>query len=584
MGGGGGGGAPPTRPDDVRAAITVFKTGLGVWPSNADMQWVGKGVNKDTGNPEYQSRLYSTTNTGNTPAAKGRYIISPFDVYRSTVSGLAVQDKKDNGNPSCVAFYAGRAWYSGVRSTISGNDSNSSRVFFSQVVESVEQAGKCYQSADPTSDKDSALVATDGGTIRILGSGDIYDLVPVLDSLMVVAQYGVWQIVSDVGSFTATSYSVNKITSDGCVSRQSIVNIGNALVYWSTSGIIGVSPNERGIFTAQSFTDQSIQYYYLSIPSQCKKDAIGFYDRGQNVVSWLYCENVNYANTSLKTHELNFRLAAGGFYKYKFASSDSSVGGYDTTTGLGFDMPSPEITSGVVTSDVALPIGYLETPFISYSGSTDESLTTTAADPITTAGGVDVIVSFVDNTKAVATNKKYIVNANNGTDWVFYFAELSEKQYRDGNDATGNKYAFPAYMETNYNTMSDPSRNKEIPYLTSFIYKHVPLQIGTVAQPIMIDGGGAVMSVAWDFSSTNTVFDTYQSSQFQTYKWDEPFLVSESDLSNPAADLYPSREMIIAKNRVNGVGKAATLRVEVPPMKGCHILGYSMEIRGNANV
>lgn len=599
MGGGGGGSAPETKPDDTRPAIRVFKEDIGVWPSNADVQWVGKGSNLDTGNPEYKSKLWRTSNMGNTPAPKGHYIVSPFNLNRSTVSGLRVPNKRDTGNPTTVAFYAGRVWYAGVESSISGGDSNSSRVFFSQVIESINQAGKCYQSADPTSEEISDLIASDGGSIRILGAGRIHGLIPVLDSMIVVADNGVWQIANEAGPFTATSYAVTKVTTDGCIGRRTIVNIGNALVYWAKTGIIFVTPNAEGILSAENISEKTVQRYYLSIPAVARADAIGSYDRGENVVSWLYCEDVKYANTSVKTHELNFRIAAGGFYKYKFAGADSHITGFDTTTGEGFDSKGEETGSGVLSVWAAYPVGYVSIPYISFSSSKQDLITTTDGEIIQDSFGEDVVMESLDKTKSTAVSKKYVINAHDPSlDWGCYFAEYSNRQYLDVNNnvatldvnnnvATGedpSKYAYPAFMEGGYATMDDPSRDKEITYLTSFIYKHRPLQIGTEEEPILLDGGGAIMSVNWDFSSTTTEFDTYQSSQFQTYRWDEPFFVEDSTFNDPFIELYPSREMVISKNRVNGNGKAASLRVDVPPMKGCHILGYSLELQGVGRV
>jgi len=592
MGGGGGGSAPALKPDDTRPAIRVFVGELGVWPANSDLQWIGKGTNVDTGNPEYKSKLWRTSNMGNTPAPQGHYIINPFYVDRGAVSGLNISAIKDSGTPTCVAFYAGRVWYSGVNSTVTGDDSNSSRVFFSQVLESIAQAGYCYQAADPTSKEVSDLIASDGGVVRILGAGQIYGIVSILDSLIVIAEYGAWQISNETGAFEATSYGVQKITTDGCVGKQSIVNMGNAVVYWGTTGIIFISPNDKGIFSAQNISQTTIQNYYLSsIPSEAKREAVGVFDAGENVVSWLYYENINYAGTGLKTHELNFRIGASGFYKYRFAGPDNYITGFDEAEGTGYDSKGTLTTSETIpTADYAYPMAYAKVPYIIYSASSQTTLQTTIGDDIVDSTNDPVIVDRLDATSSRVSAKKYIVSSNNSNlTNALFFGELKNTRYVDevsykGAGVVPDYYAYSAHLQSGSATMSDPSRDKEITYLTSFIYKHSPLIVGTDVAPIMLDGGGAIMNVRWDFSSAATQFDTYKSSMFEGYKWDEPFFVEEASLNDPLFELYPGREMVISKNRVNGNGKSASIRIDVPPMKGCHILGYSLEIKGNANV
>lgn len=931
MGGGGGGGSvPQPTPDDTRPAIQVFKEELGLWPSNADIQWIGKGTNIDTGNPEYKSKLWRTANLGNTPAPKGHYVINPFYVDRSGVSGISgIAKKRDSGTPSCVSFYAGRVWYSGVDSSLSGEDSNSSRVFFSQILESISQAGHCYQSADPTSEEISELIASDGGAIRILGAGQILALEEVLDSLLVFAENGVWQISNETGSFTATSYSVSKVTSDGCVGRRTVVNIGNAVAYWADTGIVIITPNDEGIFSAKNVSEGTIQSYYLnSVPPMAKKRAVGAFDRGENVISWLYYEDPAYGDTTAKTHELSFRIAAGGFYKYEFATKEKHLIGFDME-GNGLDAAGTvyEDSSEVLGDYSSYPIDYIELPYISYQQAQDDVIT--GDGQLVTSGINDPVYINVDDKQSTKkTSRKYLVssyevteytasktdastsshpnaayygpfpcpdveygnpnssagwkdviltnfNLNNGvlswqntdttvktfgsnafdtrawylpdvgiygsiypmgnnrslgrtaTDvgdgyhlWMFdldtglvqrltcrdvdpsecpnnpgsyleagdmsgigymgttsssrnlysigadggfifddydvtipddyyeisplgnyygrstgtwsdgrpcrleqhadtgnwfirfspderisigtplesahitegtfnvmkvgqisdgrlfyynndddkikvqehdantntwsitwesvpipvaftqdyrvyevlennvyvvyandhdsgefhyiiydhdgevsergwdtfnlsgggntdaFFGELNNTLYVDntGHRKYGNTdlnsyfYAYPAYLKGGDNTLTDPSRDKEIPYLTTYLYLHDPLELtDSSGNDITVEGAGALFNVYWNFTSSAEA--GLISTEFDAYKLNEPYV-----LSTPSSALYPGKEVVINKNRVNGNGKSASIQLDVPPLKGCHILGYSMEVNGAPNV
>ena len=592
MGGGGGGSVPPIKPDDTRPAIVVFHENLSVYPSNCDIQWVGKGVNNDTGNVEYKSNLWTTANLGNTPAPKGHYIIDPFYVDRSTVSGIAgIPAVKDTGTPTCSAFYAGRVWFSGVNSSISGDNSNTGRVFFSQVVESVSEIGMCYQQADPTSETSSQLVDTDGGVIRILGASTILAMEQLQNALLVFATNGVWSISNSTGGFSAKSYSVTKVTSDGCVGKSTVVNVGNAVVYWADTGIISISLNQLGTLIPTNISQSTIQKYYVeSIPESAKQVAVGMHDRGENIISWLYYEDEMYKETPVRTHELLIRIALGSFFKYEFARIEkyySPTNDFPTANSSA-EFPFVEYSPYTAninpslygTSNSSYLHGYITTPRVLYQ--TNEVVLTESdlVTEITLSDGVTLVTYGKVSLVNIKSTKKYIYSYNNGLGtFIPYVSTLTNTYYVDGKynySSSGETTSTPfdAYLEAGNNVFQDPSRLKSVSYMTNYLYKQPTLQLTPTE---IVDGGSCIVSAKWNFTSSSTA--KQYSTVFDAYKFDSMYSVTTT-----LDEIYPGYEMIVNKSNLNGNGHSMRIKLQTMPLRGCHTAGYSLEFDGRPHV
>ena len=245
-------------------AINTFYSSQGKYPSNADIQSLGKDADD-----VFDPTLMIKQAFGNSPAPKGRNIINAFDrgisrqqqadVYVTSgfstnrddyelsaaiqyyISNLPsnfspLLADKEESRISISAPYAGRIFYSGVESLITSPDKRSPDytgfVFFTKLVSSVKDLGECYQEADPTSEHISDIIATDGGYIQIPDAANIFKLVPTDRSLLVIAENGVWEIVGDSNEgFSAVGYQVNKIGSIGAMSPSSIVDVEGIVAY-----------------------------------------------------------------------------------------------------------------------------------------------------------------------------------------------------------------------------------------------------------------------------------------------------------------------------------------------------------------
>ena len=189
--------------------------------------------------------------------------------------------------PSVTAFYAGRVFYAGASSQFWSN-----AVFFSQLVEDLTRAGKCYQDADPTSEHISDLVATDGGVLFVDSAIQIVAMIPYASSLVIFASNGVWELSGASGNgFKATEFQLTKISDFGCAGKDSVIATGDGFLYWSASGIYALSREQiSGSLQASSITQTTIQSWYSSLTLQQKEDARGLFDEVDKIVYWMYTD------------------------------------------------------------------------------------------------------------------------------------------------------------------------------------------------------------------------------------------------------------------------------------------------------
>ncbi len=183
-----------------------------------------------------------------------------------------VTDRNDSGL-TCIAAFSGRLFYSGASSRVIEGDDKSPNlgtfVFFTQVIDSKDNYDKCYQDADPTSENISDLLPTDGGFVVISQADRIFKLVSVRNALIVFADNGVWAISGGQGGFSATDFSVTKITEVACDAPQTIVSADDVIYFWARGGIYVLATNEiTQLPSAQNLTENTIQGFYTNIPAK----------------------------------------------------------------------------------------------------------------------------------------------------------------------------------------------------------------------------------------------------------------------------------------------------------------------------
>lgn len=298
--------------------ITAYYTSQSKYPSNALIWWLGKDNNGD-----FSATNLSKVYFGSTLAPKGHYILEYFNQDRadaSSISGLKTVTR--DRYVADAAFFAGRFFYL-----------TSSTVLFSQVIrEDIRNIGKCYQDADPTSQHISDIVATDGGEIifQELGYGKAIKKYPL--GLLVFGTKSVYSIQSTAGNtFTATQYQSQFVTHAGAISGESVVNVEDAVWYWSPQGIyqIVVDQVSGTQAIAQSVSAGTIQTWYNNLPQYSKENCIGAYDYTNRRIVWIYPTNEN--DLGNRDGVLAYYLDFKAFLPSKISESGKLLTVFETT-------------------------------------------------------------------------------------------------------------------------------------------------------------------------------------------------------------------------------------------------------------
>lgn len=374
---------------------TSFETAMSVYPSNADTWWLYKNFDDIFDTTTITSVIYDR---GTSESAKGHYILEAFNQDRSTVSGIATLDVVDSGyqRPSAVAFFSGRVWYAGVAS--SGFES---KIYFSQILMDISQAGHCYSREDPSSENYNQLEVDDGGWLTIPGIGLIRKIVALASGLIVFGSQGIFQITGSTGTgFTAMDYSVQYLSSVKALSASSFVDVDGFPAWWTIEGIYILTPSNNAL-SVQSLTDQKIKEMYLDIPLSCKRMARGAYDPRSHTIQWIYRDTEPQSLT--ETYEfdniLNFNTLSGAFFPWSLPTSDVKLNGVFLSEGFGADASIDNIIVGA------------------------------GNNVIVGAGNNVVNISF--GALVLEFSNKYLVSYPFGSSYKFTFADYANTIYRD---------------------------------------------------------------------------------------------------------------------------------------------------------
>ena len=192
-------------------------------------------------------------------------------------------------------------------------------VFFTQLVRSKADFGKCYQEGDPSSRDTNDIVETDGGFITISEAINIHRMFSWGSRLFLIANNGVWSVTggSDYG-FAATNYKVDKLSNFGGIPGASLTLAGDSAFFWGYDGVYAITKNQYGDYTVQNVSKPVIDTYFGNITKEAKLTAQGFYDKPRNQVRWVYIEGVPFTNGS-SSKELVLDLNHQGYYPYQIA-------------------------------------------------------------------------------------------------------------------------------------------------------------------------------------------------------------------------------------------------------------------------
>lgn len=539
----------------VGGGDAIDKTGsvLGVFPSNADVYSLGKNSNPSSGDYEkYDPNILKKNSQSKYQVARGSFIIDAFNRGQSRIDVVAdakIQDlptDKENGRLTTVAAYAQRLFYSGVKSNITEPDSRSPNynnyIFFTRVVKSSEDFEKCYQEADPTDPGINDLVASDGGTIQIPEISRIVKIVAAQSSLLVFCQNGVWEIFGDTGGFYANNFQVSRISTNGVMDQNAIVQVGGNFIYWSNSGIYALTTESAsGRFAPENISLKTIQKFYLDIPFLGKKHARGFYDEKENRVRFLYNDTDSYSETSYinkYNKELVYDLTLKAFSVF-------SIGNLGSIT-------SPYVTD------------YIEIPnFISSEEATNVLVGT---DEVLVTSTDEVIVNI--NIEA-DRNSQYSYLTLQGTNWTI--SKFKDTSFKDWvtEDATGVDYL--SYLVTGYEYYGDLLKRKQIPYIQFYFERTEDGYTLSGNNLTLNNPSSCLVQAQWNWADSAN--SGKWGNQFQAYK-----LLRHYIPANASDPFDYGDKIIITKNKLRGSGKVLSLYIRSETGKDMKLQGWATPV------
>ena len=526
---------------------------LGVYPSNADVMHLAKD---DT--ETFDPTLLDKQVFGTTPAAKGKFILNAFSRGGSRANAIGSSDlalDQELGNLTTVAMFAGRLFFAGVVSNITGEIETSPNytgtIFFTQIADNHTKYGKCYQEADPTSEHDSLLVPTDGGTIQIPEAQKIFKLIPLGASLIVCAENGIWEISGPDSSFRADDFFVRKITNVGVVNAESVVEIEGLLMYWSQGGIYILQPDQvTGAFQSISVSDTTIQTFYENIPTPAKINSKGVYDVGGKKVRWLYNDSDDYEGTTFRfkyNRELVFDVVLQAFY----TSTIYSIGGN-----------SPIVSA-------FLPTGTFNTVI-------DIQSVVVNGEQVQ-VNGEDVVVSFPVRGRG-QSKIKYVAFVYNGSTYDLTISNYNNASFADWQSEDGAGVDAPAYLITGQTTFNDTQRRKQLNNIT-FHFKQTESGFIDDGEGNLtpITPSGCLVRARWEWADSSV--SGKWGTQFQAYA------LKRFYFPTGAGDGFDyGHSVVTTKRRIRGSGRSLSLRFDSEPGKDLYLYGWAYSVEGPSNV
>ncbi len=415
--------------------LTAWDTAQSTMPSNADQMW---RFQDSSGNFDASTASINRIMLGNTPAPKGHYILTLADQNRDSIAGTSGVASTTTGvrRPSTSAFFAGRKFYSGIRYT-----GFNSKIYFTQIVERVEQYEHCYQLNDPTGEDLFDLLPTDGGVISIPEAGTIYKLYTIPSGLAVFADNGIWYITGSTGlGFTANDYTVQKIANISTLTPSSFVDVAGYPAWWNAEGIylLTVEGNSPQI---KSLTDGKVQGFYEGIPLNSKRRAKGAYHSIEGKIQWLFNSEDTGAFDDSYTYDriLNFNVLTGAFYPWTISDSEVKV-------------------HGVVVTD-------------SVAGEPTLDFVVDGADDV--IDGTDSIIAFSTPGNTSDPVFKYLVSYPDST-YEFTWADNSDDSYLDWS-SYDDGVSYGSYFITGYKLRGEGLRKFQSNWLRVFSRVNVPV-------------------------------------------------------------------------------------------------------------
>ena len=340
------------------------------------------------------------------------------------------------------------------------------------------------------------------------------------------ADNGVWRISGVDGNlFKADDFSIYKITDFGLAFRGSFVGGQNAIPFWwSYNGIHTIQVTDQGGMTEVKLSRDTIQTFWEDIGSEERAFVTSIYDAVDNKILWMY-PNVG-EEVEYKLNNILFLDAdLGAFYPWKVS---------DTTT------DSPYIVGA---------------SFFNGRGA-DEivfNVVDTSGDYVQDSLGNDVVIY---RTAGVSKSSDIFFLTKDGSGSLT-FALLDSTSFLDWEEAN-----YEAFAESAYNFIGDLGRQKNSPYITTFMRQTETGFTLTDGIYTALSPSSLKVSAYWDFRKNPT------SPPQEAYRHKQPIIPSD-------VDSFPSPTTVLSTRlKLRGRGKVVRLRFEGAEGKDFNLLGW----------
>lgn len=541
------------------ADIEAYFVANSVYPSRAQDWKAGKDASNNFSVTELDK-----VDFGNTPAPIGRKLIN-FDgsgTRTTTFDGVALasatfgdgsatsplvidpsqEHERLQSALTCVG-YSGRLFIAG---DVCANQPNG--VYFSKVVQKQTDLGVFRQEADPTSEGVSDLIDSDGGVFFIPEGGRIRRLTAMGDGVLAFCDNGVWYIRGPDEGFRATSFAVDKISSESVISPYSVVEVEDSVFFWSLSGIYVVTP--QGV---QKLSDK-IESFYAELTEEQLATSWGSFDLFNRKVVWSFADRLLVDQKGKLNEYLIYDIVTQSFTRYTVTEAPISAG--STTSSI----PGPHF---VPTTQ----------PNVSYQDPSNLlSLDIIRASDSVAPLAIKVL-TVSDNGASRVTKQLFEFTNRNFADWVGYYDTIGEEFTTSGSN-------YISRLVTGEEVMGAPQVDKQARYVHSFFSR-------TENAGITIDAGeveyvipsGCQMTVLYDFQQGSASNRKTRPQQAYRPRRGLPISIGAGVGSQAAID--NGERVVYSKLKARGSGRAISIQYESENGKDFQLLGFAIQGSGN---
>ena len=508
--------------EDVPVALLTYH---GFAPSYSDSIWTGLQFQaKTTTDPAYERvflNLYKETTGTSGSTAKGSFIIDAMDRSNSRNAAIAANKVK---YPSVnMGTYAAPTDYTTGGPTVA-----------------CEFAGRVWYSGFS-----GTRVGGDGRSPDY--SNYIFFSQLVKNSKDIVKCYQEGDPTSrEANDLVDTDGGFIRIMGAGNIIR--ILAMSSSLLVFASNGVWAISGGAEYGFTATNYkVDKISSFGCLSPTSVCEYAGVAFfwsydgiYAAGMNERGAWSVDSMSKATIQKYYDKLdvNSKSRAIGFAdnkgrKLRWIITEGSL--IDNTlkqTELVFDTLLKAFSKNV--------IGYSNTYLAGYTK--------------TTSGG----------------DLRYLLVYKVAGSRYFTFASYRDTSFVDWKTLTGTGIDAKAFILTGSSTADDSSTEKQIPYLTMHFKR---TESGTDLYGTPLNQSSCLVRTQWEWA--NSIASNKWSPLRQAYRYREVFY-------SPDLGYDTGFELVSSKNKVRGRGRAFALYMETEPGKDCKVLGWNINLNGNA--